>query len=251
MKKTVLITGVFGGIGYATAKVFHQNGWKVIGVDRKKSEDKENVIDLYIEQDLCKPEQVNYIFDKIAVNYGRLDCLVNNAAIQVCKSIIETTEEEWDSVFATNMKSIFLTVKNSYNLLRETRGAIVNISSVHAIATSKDISAYAASKGAILAFTRATALEFSDVGIRVNAVLPGAIDTQMLREGLSRDHGIGGDIHERIENLGLKHPSKKIGDPEEIGKTIYFLADNNQSSFITGQALIADGGALAQLSTET
>lgn len=251
MDRVVLITGVFGGIGYATARVFYENGWKVIGVDRKKGEDKGKVIDFYMEQDLSNSKEVSYIFDEITNKYGRLDCLVNNAAIQVCKSIIETTEDEWDSVFEANMKSIFLTVKNSFNLLKETKGAIVNISSVHAFATSKHISAYASSKGAILAFTRAAALEFSEAGIRVNAILPGAVDTQMLRAGLSRDHGVGGDICERIENLGFKHPSKRIGDPEEIGKAIYFLADNSQSSYITGQALIADGGALAQLSTET
>lgn len=251
MKRAVLITGAFGGIGYATSKHFRDMGWYVIGVDRNKKDDVDSVFDMFIEKDISKSDEVHDIFEQIKKSYGRLDCLVNNAAIQICKSITETTEEEWDMVFASNMKSMFMAIKNSYELLKETKGSIVNISSVHAMATSKNISAYAASKGAILAFTRSTALEFSDVGIRVNAVLPGAVDTPMLRAGLSRDHGVGGTIEERIENLGFKTPSKKVGQGHEIAKAIYFLADNEQSSFMTGQAMVVDGGALAQLSTET
>ncbi len=129
-------------------------------------------------------------------------------------------------------------------------GAIVNVSSVHAVATSKDIAAYAASKGGMLALTRALAIELAPDSIRVNTVLPGAVDTDMLKAGLNRDHAGGGTTDERLENLAGKTVSGKIGTPDEIARAIYFLADNDESSFITGQPLVIDGGATARLSTE-
>ncbi|HEY3310218.1 MAG TPA: SDR family oxidoreductase, partial [Anaerolineales bacterium] len=125
-----------------------------------------------------------------------------------------------------------------------------NTSSVHAVATSVNISAYAASKGGLLALTRAMAIEFAPDNIRVNAILPGAVDTPMLRAGMNRGHLSGDDIHVRLENLARKTVNGRIGQPEEIAHAIYFLADNTQSSFMTGQAMIVDGGATARLSTE-
>ena len=124
------------------------------------------------------------------------------------------------------------------------------MSSVHAVATSKEIAAYAASKGGMLALTRALAIELAKDNIRVNTVLPGAVDTQMLRSGLNRDHAGEGTPDERLENLARKTVSGKIGKPEEIARAIYFLADQDQSSFITGQPLVIDGGATSRLSTE-
>jgi NAD(P)-dependent dehydrogenase (short-subunit alcohol dehydrogenase family) len=124
------------------------------------------------------------------------------------------------------------------------------MSSVHAVATSANIAAYAASKGGLLAFTRALAIEFAPDNIRVNAVLPGAVDTPMLRAGMNRGHVSGGDITTRLDNLARKTVNGRIGKPEEIAHAVYFLADENQSSFMTGQALIVDGGATARLSTE-
>jgi glucose 1-dehydrogenase len=102
----------------------------------------------------------------------------------------------------------------------------------------------------LLALTRAMAIEFAKDNIRVNAVLPGAVDTPMLRAGLERGHLGGISVHERLENLARKTVNGRVGKPEEIAHTIYFLADSSQSSFITGQALIVDGGATARLSTE-
>ena len=116
--------------------------------------------------------------------------------------------------------------------------------------SSANIAAYAASKGGLLALTRAIAIEFAPDDIRVNAILPGAVDTPMLRAGFNRGHVGDGTVQERLENLARKTVNGRIGQPEEIAKCIYFLADNSQSSFMTGQALIVDGGATARLSTE-
>ena len=121
---------------------------------------------------------------------------------------------------------------------------------MHAFATSKNISSYAATKGGILAFTRALSLELAKYNIRVNAILPGAVNTKMLREGLKRDIKNEENLNNALKEFEKKHPLGRIGQPEEIAKAIYFLADNNESSFITGQSLIVDGGAMAQLSTE-
>ena len=120
---------------------------------------------------------------------------------------------------------------------------------MHAIATSSNIAAYAASKGALLALTRAMAIELAPDNIRVNAVLPGAVDTPMLRAGLNRENTQDHNIEISMRNLEKKHVIGRVGQPEEIGQTILFLADC-QSSFITGQSIIVDGGATARLSTE-
>jgi NAD(P)-dependent dehydrogenase (short-subunit alcohol dehydrogenase family) len=251
MKKTVVITGVFGGIGYATAKLFKQSGWDVIGIDRVQGEDADGAVDLFIEKDLSKTENIDSVWSGIKDECPNgLDGLVNNAAYQLAESVLDTSEEAWDLVFSTNVKSVFLSVKHAFPLLRQTGGAVVNISSVHAFATSKNVSAYAASKGALLAFTRALALEFAESNVRVNCVIPGAIKTNMLTSGLSRGHLGEGGANEMLDKLAMRHPMKRVGEPKDIANLIYFLIDDAQSSFITGQSFCADGGALAALSTE-
>jgi glucose 1-dehydrogenase len=152
---------------------------------------------------------------------------------------------------ASNLRSVFLSTKLAYPLFKQANGgAIVNVSSVHAVQTSANIAAYAASKGGLLALTRAMAIEFAPDNIRVNAVLPGAVDTPMLRAGLGRGHAGDGDIQTRLDNLARRTVNGRVGRPEEIAQVIYFLSDSEQSSFITGQAMIVDGGATARLSTE-
>jgi len=246
--RVVAITGVAGGIGRATAGVFKHAGWKVVGIDRR--DDKVPEADLFIHADIADTESPHHVFETIASKMGRLDALVNNAACQVCKPIIDTTPEEFDDVMDCNVRSVFLSVQKAYPLLKRTGGSIVNVSSVHAMATSVGIAAYAASKGALLALTRAMALEFGLEGVRVNAVLPGAVNTPMLHAGLGRGHVDGDSIDKLVRGLGRKHVMGRVGRPEEIGQTILFLADNERSSFMTGQSLVVDGGATARLSTE-
>ncbi len=248
--RTVLITGPAGGIGRATVALFAERGWNVIGVDRATFGDGFPHHGLFIQSDISRPEDMLSIFGKVREYTGALDALVNNAAVQVAKPLVETSAEEWDEVMATNLRSVFLGVKLSHPLLKVHGGAVVNVSSVHAIQTSANIAAYAASKGGMLALTRAMAIEFASDNIRVNAVLPGAVDTPMLRAGLGRGHVGHGDMQERLDNLARKTVNGRIGTPAEIAQAIYFLADNAQSSFMTGQALVVDGGATARLSTE-
>jgi NAD(P)-dependent dehydrogenase (short-subunit alcohol dehydrogenase family) len=249
--KVVLITGAAGGIGRATVALFAEKGWQVIGVDRAPFGKKIPANGLFIQSDISEPADMEDIFRQAHAFTDCLDTLVNNAAMQITKPLLDTSVQEWDAVMASNLRSVFLSAKLAYPLFKKAGGgAIVNVSSVHAVQTSADIAAYAASKGGMLALTRAMAIEFAKDNIRVNAILPGAVDTPMLRAGMSRGHVSGDDIHTRLENLARKTVNGRIGKPEEIAHAIYFLADGTQSSFMTGQAMIVDGGATARLSTE-
>lgn len=250
-KRVVLITGAGGGIGRATAQVFAECGWRVIGVDRREIDGPFPADGVFILSDISKEENIRAIYEQARAFSPTLDAVINNAAVQIAKPLLETSAEEWDMVMASNLRSVFLGAKMAYPLLlAEGGGAIVNVSSVHAVATSANIATYAASKGGLLALTRAMAIEFALDNIRVNAILPGAVDTPMLRAGLDRGHVGSGTTLDRLENLARKTVNGRVGRPDEIARAIYFLADNTQSSFMTGQALIVDGGATARLSTE-
>src|SRR5512140_157678 len=250
-KRIMLITGAAGGIGRATVKYFTQRGWRVIGVDRAEFGEPFPESGLYIQADISESTQIEHIYNQARQFTSTLDAVVHNAAVQVNKPLVQTSVEEWDMVMASNLRSVFLGTRLAHPLLKaQGGGAIVNVSSVHAVATSVGVSAYAASKGGLLALTRAMAIEFAPDNIRANAILPGAVDTPMLRAGLNRGHLGGDDIHTRLDNLARKTVNGRVGKPEEIAHAIYFLADDEQSSFMTGQAMIVDGGATARLSTE-
>lgn len=176
---------------------------------------------------------------KFLAEVGRIDALVNNAALQIVKPLAETTDANWATVMATNATAPFMAIREALPFLHASRGAVVNVSSVHAIATSTQVAAYAASKGALLALTRAAALELGPMGVRVNAVLPGAIDTPMLNPA-----------DDAREDLARRTPLGRIGRPEEVASVALFLADGTRSSFVTGQGWIVDGGAIARLGTE-
>ncbi len=249
--RTMLMTGAAGGIGRATIRVFAEAGWRVIGVDRAEFGDTFPKEGLFIRADISNPDDLHAIYEQARAYTSTLNAVINSAAIQVARPLLETSVEEWDMVMASNLRSVFLGAKLAHPLLKAAGGgAIVNVSSVHAVATSANIAAYAASKGGLLALTRAMAIEFAPDHIRANAVLPGAVDTPMLRAGLDRGHLGGASMTERLDNLARKTVNGRIGRPEEIGHAIYFLADETQSSFMTGQAMIIDGGATARLSTE-
>lgn len=250
-QRTVLITGASGGIGRAAVEYFSAQGWMVVGTDRDLYEGKFPDSGVFISADVALQQGWDTIVNAVQEHPGRLDALVNNAAVQVTKPLLETTPEEWDQVMDTNLRAVFLGIKAVHHLLtKDGGGAVINVSSVHAVATSRDIASYAASKGGLLALTRAMALEFAEKGIRVNAVLPGAVDTRMLQAGLDREHAGEGSIEERLQKLAERTVNGRVGQPGEIARAIYFLADEDQSSFITGTPIIIDGGASARLSTE-
>jgi NAD(P)-dependent dehydrogenase (short-subunit alcohol dehydrogenase family) len=250
-RRSVLITGAAGGIGRAAVRHFAKMDWRVVGVDKTDFGPGFPEPSLYFLADLSRPDCFQDILRGLEPLPGGLHALVNNAALQIAKPMLDTSLEEWDALMATNLRSAFLAVKAFHALLKSAAGAaIVNVASVHALQTSTNIAAYAASKGGMLALTRAMAIELAPDKIRVNAVLPGAVDTPMLRAGLGRSGGGAPDVQESLEALARRTVNGRVGQPDEIAGAIYFLADEAQSSFMTGQGLVVDGGATSRLSTE-
>lgn len=249
MTSIVLVTGAAGGIGIATVRAFSEAGWTVLAADRRGDAAPPHASGFFVA-DVSQDSQVDGLFEWMGSQVDRLDALVNNAAVQLAKPLVNTSVDEWDAVMASNLRSAYLTARRALPLLAATQGAIVNVSSVHAVATSIDISAYAASKGGLVALTRAMAIEFAPEAVRVNAVLPGAVDTPMLREGMRRQRLSGDTVEQRLAELARRTPLGRVGRPEEIAQSILFLATQSRASFITGQTLVVDGGATARLSTE-
>jgi NAD(P)-dependent dehydrogenase (short-subunit alcohol dehydrogenase family) len=249
MQPVVLVTGAAGGIGSATVRAFAQAGWKALAADRRAEGLSPDASRLF-RTDVSVEEEVVALVNEIGREFGRLDALVNNAAIQSAGPLAEMSAEAWDEVMASNLRSAYLTARHALPMLRAAQGSIVNVSSVHAIATSTRISAYAASKGGLVSLTRAMAIEFAGDAIRVNAVLPGAVDTPMLHDGFRRGLVEGDSVEKRLAELARRTPLGRVGRPEEIAQGILFLADGARSSFVTGQMLVIDGGATAHLSTE-
>jgi NAD(P)-dependent dehydrogenase (short-subunit alcohol dehydrogenase family) len=234
VSRVAVVTGASGGIGAATCDVLEKHGWVVVPVDRLPSKRPRA-----IELDIADADAVTATLGALE----RVDALINNAALQLFKPMRETTVTEWDEVAAVNIRAAFVCLNAVHERIAEARGAVVNVSSVHSIATSNSIAAYAATKGGLTAFTRAAALEMAPFGVRVNAVLPGAIDTPALRAGFARSANAE-------QNLIDRTPLGRLGMPQEIGEMIAFLLDPDRASFITGQTFVVDGGALARLSTE-
>jgi NAD(P)-dependent dehydrogenase (short-subunit alcohol dehydrogenase family)/CMP-N-acetylneuraminic acid synthetase len=247
--KIILVTGAYGGIGSSICKKFKSNGWHVIGTDIFNNRNNK-YIDFYFKADLTNSQDIKNMINTIKKKYNKLDCIINNAASQICKPIWEMDENEWDLIFNCNLKSIYLIVKESLELLKDNNSNIINIGSVHSISTSDKIAAYATSKAAIVGLTRNLAIELSKFNIRVNCVSPGAIDTKMLRDGLQRGHCDEGTSDELITRLGKSHLLGKVGKPMDIANIVNFIADNKNGQFINGTNITIDGGASIKLSTE-
>ena len=246
--KRVVITGVAGGIGAAAADRFLEAGWEVFGQDRNRPDDAGRLTG-YLQGDVADEQLWSEAVPAWLQDKGPIHALVNNAAIQITRSIMDTPLEEWNLLITTNVTAPFLAMKALIPMMAGEGAAIVNVASVHARATSVNIGAYATSKGGLVSLTRAAALELAEQNVRVNAVLPGATDTAMLRAGLGKD-GTSDCLNEALFSLETRTPLGRIGRPREIAEAIYFLADPELSSFITGEALVVDGGALTRLSTE-
>ena len=225
MSKVVLITGVAGGIGSATAQAFTKANWHVIGVDLHQVDSLPGVHH-FIRADVSDIAASRRIFAEVADDEGRIDALINNAAIQICKPLVETTPDEWDAIMASNLRAVYLAVRHAYPLMRGHGGAIVNVSSVHAIATSTNIAAYAASKGGLIQFTRWCSTVLAP-DIRVNAITPG---------------GVARNQDDRfVERYEAKPPLQRMATEEDFKGAVCYLA-SDLSAYVTGQNIIIDGG---------
>lgn len=240
MARRVVVTGVAGGLGRAIAECFKRDGWEVGGTDRREPAAGVR-LDAFVAADLLDTGATTTAIEQL----GRdgIDALVNNAAIQPLGSLTETSANDWQETLTINVQAPAATIRAAHPLLRQRSGSIVNITSVHALATSPGRAAYVASKGALMSLTRAAALELAGDGIRVNAVIPGAVETEMLRQ-------VVGGNDSAIADVAASTPLGRIGEPLEIAEAVMFLADSQRSSFVTGQGLVVDGGVLARLASE-
>ena len=192
--------------------------------------------------DVADPGQIATFMAGVAARHGRLSVLVNSAGIQRYGTVETTPVSVWDEVLDVNVRGMFLAAGQAVPLMRRSGGAIVNVASAQATATQRNVVAYTASKGAIVAMTRAMAVDHAPDGIRVNSVSPGSVDTPMLRAA-ARDVSAE-DPDSVIAQWGSLHPLGRVGAPAEIADVILFLA-SPLSSFVTGADLRADGGVLA------
>ncbi len=238
MPNYAIITGASGGIGNALARAFRTAGWSTLGVDMRA--EAETTCDRFYLGSVSDPALANTIVNALRDEGATKCCLINNAARMLSKPFIETSQSDWDDVIATNLTAIFVLSQTLLPVLLG--GSIVNIASVHARATSKGAAVYAASKGGVTAITRGLAIELAEHGVRVNAILPGAIATEMLRASVADDTS--------LEKLREATPLQQIGKPEDIAHLALFLADPVRAANITGQDFVCDGGALAKLGTE-
>jgi len=244
VRRTAVVTGVCGGIGTAIAARLAGSGWDVLGLDRAPTAPA--TCARFSSFDLADWKGLAQALPEL-VGPAPVDVLVNNAGVQVIQSIAALDDQALSETFAVNTFAPFAAVRALVAALSERGGSVVNISSVHARATSGGMSAYAASKAALDAMTRGAAIDLAPLGIRVNAVLPGAIDTRMLRAGMA---GRSGSTKVRLNRLATNTPLGRVGLALEVADIVEYLADSERSSFVTGQSFVIDGGALALLGTE-
>ncbi len=242
--KVVLITGGTRGIGHATARLFAEQGARVVIIGRDQEKTTEAARDVPARGeagDVSNAEDCERIISRTLSLHARLDVLVNCAGIIYRNRTIESiSEEEWDITFDVNVKGTFLMSKYALPALRKTKGNVVNVSSYVGMVGFAGASAYAASKAAILNLTRSVALDHAKEGIRVNAVCPGSVDTDMIRSAWQQF----GDVEKAQKLWAEKHPLGRIATADEVGRVILFLASED-ASFITGTALPVDGGITA------
>uniref|UniRef100_A0A914X8J9 SDR family oxidoreductase n=1 Tax=Plectus sambesii TaxID=2011161 RepID=A0A914X8J9_9BILA len=253
--KFAVITGAASGIGAACVEEFHSHSYKIIGVDVQQPLEI-SAADLFHQFHIVDIAHVANITDfiaKLSDAVDHVDVLVNAAGIHSGKPIELVSEDDFDRIISINAKAPFFLTQKLLPLMTQgdySDRSIVNISSVHATATTPLLSSYAASKGALTAMTRTMALELASKKIRVNAVQPGAINTPMLQNGFQKLYGKPGvNVDEMVNNFGKKLPVGRIGRAADIATAVYFLANEN-NSFITGTSLVVDGGVLSHLSTE-
>ena len=238
--KIALVTGAARGIGLATTRRFLSEGWHVAlldieaaTLDGAMAELAQPEATLALACDVSDPTAVAAAFETLMARFGRLDALVNNAGTAVFKPLLETTFEEWNRVLAVNLTGPFLTTQLAAPVMAETGGgAIVNITSISGLRASTLRVAYGTSKAALAHLTKQQAAELASLGIRVNAVAPGPVDTAMAKAVHSAE--IRADYRDAI-------PLARYGLEEELAEAIFFLC-SDKASYITGQTLAVDGG---------
>ena len=249
--RVALVTGAGEGIGRGVALALAAAGAEVIVNDKNAETGEGTATEIlvgggharFVQADVSDPHAVAAMFHTIAARTPALHVLVNNAGFNLFKGIQETTLEEWDAIFKVDSTGVYLVTKAALPLLKAAGGAsVVNIASVHAQLTVANITAYAAAKGAVVAMGRSLAQELGPLGIRVNTISPGFMDTPLLDRWLASEP----DPAATMARVNGYHPLGRIGRPEDIGNLATFLA-GDVSGFITGANIVIDGGLTTRL----
>ena len=239
--KVAVVTGGGKGIGLGIARAFAEQGAKVVIAGRhedilkKACEENEGLS--YVVADITKSENVTKIINYVKEHFHRLDVLVNNAGWCPVKPITEITMQDYENAFDLDVRALIDMTIQSLDLLKESHGSIINMSSIGAQRPSANLSMYVGAKAAVENFTKVWAVELAPYGIRVNAIAPGAIETDIWKvPGLTAE-----ESQKHLAETTAHIPMKRMGQPEEIGRGVLFLADD-QNSYITGTVLTIDGG---------
>lgn len=247
-ERVVLITGATSGIGRATALKFAAAGAKVVVSGRREAEGQAVVAEIksvggeasFVKADVAKEAEVKTVVAKTVEIYGRLDVAFNNAGVELTGSIVEAEEPDFHRVFDINVWGVLSSMKHEIpEMIKGGGGAIINTSSIAGHIGMPGAAVYIASKHAVEGLTKTAALEHAQQGIRVNAVAPGGIATDMI------DRFAGPEGSEMRDGLAQMHPLARLGTPDEIADAVLFLA-SDAASFITGESLKVDGGFVAQ-----
>ncbi len=247
--KVALVTGGGSGIGRASALAFAREGARVVVADVNdeggqatvEAIKRSGVDAAFVRADVTQRADVEAMIDKTIDIYGQLDCALNNAGIEgsVGVSIADYAEDDWDRVIDINLKGVWLCMKYEIaRMLEHGGGTIVNTASIAGLVGGTFGSAYFASKHGVVGLTKAAAVEYGQANIRVNAVCPGVIRTEMA-DRLMQDNE---DVETAVTSL---HPMGRLGTAEEVAETVMWLS-SNEASFVTGQALAIDGGYVAK-----
>ncbi|MEM7776388.1 MAG: SDR family oxidoreductase [Pseudomonadota bacterium] len=237
-----LVTGAAQGIGFACAEALANDGARLIladinaqGVAAAAEQLGDGAIGLAC--DMGDPTQINVMFDKIAADHGPLEILVNNAGVARPGDFLTYSLDDFDAVIGINLRGLFLATQRAANMMvaHKIAGAIVNMSSINAQVAIPAIPAYCASKGGVMQLTKAAALALAPHNIRVNAVGPGSIDTEMMA-------GVNANP-EAMKMVMSRTPLQRVGTPREIGDVVAFLA-SKKASYITGETIYVDGGRI-------
>lgn len=243
--KIAVVTGASSGIGRATALLFAREGSHVVALGRNEGElnsvrdaarDGEGTVKIHLG-DITEQSQVDRLVTETLDAFGRIDVLVNAAGIIKSGNIENTTLDDWDKMMNINLRSTFYLMQKCVPHLEATKGSIVNVSSVTGQRAFPNVLAYCVSKAGTDQLTRCAALELAPKGIRVNAVNPGVVVTNLHKRGGMSDE----DYEKFLANAKNTHPLGRPGDPEEVAELIYFLA-SEKASWITGATYEIDGG---------